>query len=109
MGASGAPLGGSWALLGRSWDALGALMGYSWGALRAFLVSWRLLASILVQFGRILGGSGEGFGTLWGRSWKDFGCIFAGFAPACFGLRFLGAKLGKPGENWAKLGKATES
>ena len=65
MGAFGTLLGASWALFGRLLDALGCLLGISWGSWVHFGPSGLDWGSILEGFERIWEGLGVPVGSIW--------------------------------------------
>ena len=65
-------LGRSWALLGRSWDALGTLLGRSWGALGSLLDVLKSVGTILERPSVDFEVSGIDFEVSEGRSWATY-------------------------------------
>ena len=69
-------MGVSWMLFGRLMDALGCLLGISWGSWVHLELSRLDLGSILEGLGRVWGGFGRVLGGFWpifGWIWKDMG------------------------------------
>ena len=72
--------------LGRSWGALGALVGRSGTLVGASGRSWALLGGFEVGFGRVWGGSGEGLGWFLQQASSRSSSKAVPYDRACFGL-----------------------
>ena len=104
MGAFGSLLGQSWGILGalgRPW----ALLGRSWGALRA------LLGRSLGYFGGLGARFGIDFASISGRVGCDLGLVVSLVSSFCFVVVVLRIKkkLWTTGGSWGNLGKEIDA
>ena len=72
---SGSVCGVSWALLGPSWP----FFGRSKASFFKALIQDRLQEAFWIDFGSILGGFGEGFGSIWKLLGKDLEALLDAF------------------------------